>query len=198
MPLAGLALIPILMGAPPLLFPAHVVFLQLIISPVCSLVFEAEPSEGDAMTKPPRSDTASLFGPRQIAFGALQGVVILSGVLGFYVWMLAQAPETEARAAAFIALAIANMVLALTDSATSGVSLFDPHRRIFWLICASAVIVLGGCRCARQRRLGRPLAVDRSAGASHARPAAGSGARRGRLIRPVLDLPERRTAPRSG
>lgn len=144
-PLAGLALIPILMGAPPLLFPAHVVFLQLIISPVCSLVFEAEPSEGDAMTKPPRSDTASLFGPRQIAFGALQGVVILSGVLGFYVWMLAQAPETEARAAAFIALAIANMVLALTDSATSGVSLFDPHRRIFWLICASAVIVLGGC-----------------------------------------------------
>ncbi|WP_338323276.1 cation transporting ATPase C-terminal domain-containing protein, partial [Xanthomonas euvesicatoria] len=72
-PLAGLALIPILMGAPPLLFPAHVVFLQLIISPVCSLVFEAEPSEGDAMTKPPRSDTASLFGPRQIAFGALQG-----------------------------------------------------------------------------------------------------------------------------
>ncbi|WP_271144292.1 cation-translocating P-type ATPase [Brevundimonas sp. NIBR10] len=146
-PLAGLALIPILMGAPPLLFPAHVVFLQLVISPVCSLVFEAEPSEADAMKKPPRSDTASLFGPLQIAFGALQGLVILSGVLGFYVWMLAQAPETEARAAAFIALAIANMVLALTDSATSGVSLFDPHRRIFWLICASAATVLAVCVC---------------------------------------------------
>jgi len=144
-PLAGLALLPILLGAPPLLFPAHVIFLELVIDPVCSLVFEAEPSEADAMRKPPRPVTASLFGPQQIAFGALQGLVILSGVLGFYLWALQRIPETEARAAAFVALALANMVLALTDSASAGVSLFDRHRRIFWLIGASATTVLAIC-----------------------------------------------------
>lgn len=146
-PLAGLALLPILMGAPPLLFPAHVIFLELVIDPVCSLVFEAEPSEKNAMRKPPRRVTASLFGPQQIAFGAAQGLVILSGVLGFYLWALQQIPETEARAAAFVALAMANMVLALTDSASAGVSLFDRHRRIFWLIGASATTVLALCIC---------------------------------------------------
>ncbi|GEM_PF-2531345 len=131
-PLAGLALLPILLGAPPMLFPAHPIFLELVIDPVCSLVFEAEPSEKDAMRKPPRKVDAALFGPRQIAFGVLQGLVILFGVLSFYLWALQQIPETQARAAAFVALAMANMVLALTDSASSGVPLFDPHRRIFW------------------------------------------------------------------
>ena len=144
-PLAGLALLPILIGAPPLLFPAHVIFLELVIDPVCSLVFEAEPSEKDAMRKPPRRVSAALFGPKQIVFGAFQGLVILSGVLGFYIWALRQIPETEARAAAFVALAMANMVLALTDSAASGVSLFDPHRRVFWFIGATATAVLALC-----------------------------------------------------
>ncbi|PZO00626.1 MAG: ATPase, partial [Alphaproteobacteria bacterium] len=75
-PLAGLALLPILLGAPPLLFPVHVVFLELVIDPVCSLVFEAEPSERNAMKKPPRDPKAALFGTRQIAIGVFQGLVI--------------------------------------------------------------------------------------------------------------------------
>lgn len=141
-PLAGMALLPILVGAPPLLFPVHVVFLELVIDPVCSLVFEAEPSETDAMEKPPRRAKAPLFGSRQIAFGVLQGGVILAGVLGFYLWSLEQASDMEARAAAFVALALANMVLALTDSASAGVSLFDPHRRVFWLIGLAASAML--------------------------------------------------------
>ncbi|WAC59084.1 cation-translocating P-type ATPase [Brevundimonas sp. SL130] len=141
-PLAGMALLPILLGAPPLLFPIHVVCLELVIDPVCSLVFEAEPSEKNAMSKPPRRVTAALFGPKQIAFGALQGVVILLAVLSFYLWALQQITDVEARAAAFLALALANLMLALTDSASSGVSLFDPHRKVFWLIFTGAIGVL--------------------------------------------------------
>lgn len=141
-PLAGMALLPILLGAPPLLFPVHVVFLELVIDPLCSLVFEAEPSERNAMKKPPRNPKAALFGARQIAFGALQGLVILAAVLAFYLWSLDQVAETEARAAAFLVLALANMVLALVDTASSGVSLFDPHRRVFWMILAIAIAVL--------------------------------------------------------
>ncbi|MEQ7154220.1 cation-translocating P-type ATPase [Brevundimonas aurifodinae] len=141
-PLAGMALLPILIGAPPLLFPIHVVFIELVIDPVCSLVFEAEPSETDAMKKPPRPTGAALFGRSQIAFGVLQGFVILGGDLGFYLWALERASDTEARAAAFVALALANMILALTNSASAGVSLFDPHRRVFWLIGLTASAVL--------------------------------------------------------
>ena len=144
-PLAGLALLPILLGAPPLLFPAHVIFLELVIDPVCSLVFEAEPSERNSMKRPPRGVSTPLFGPRQIVFGVLQGLIIFAGVLGFYLWALERVPEADARAGAFIALALANMVLALTDSASSGVSLFDPHRRVFWLIGVSATTVLALC-----------------------------------------------------
>lgn len=141
-PLAGMALLPILLGAPPLLFPVHVVFLELVIDPVCSLVFEAEPSETNAMKKPPRDPRTSLFGARQIGFGALQGLVILAAVLVFYLWALEQVGEPEARAAAFLALALANMMLALVDSASNGVSLFDPHRKVFWLISTAAIVVL--------------------------------------------------------
>ncbi len=141
-PIAGMALLPILLGAPPMLFPVHVVFLELVIDPVCSLVFEAEPSDAEAMSKPPRRATASLFGLRQIAFGVVQGLVILAGVLGFYLWALDQASGTEARAATFVALALANLVLALTSSASAGVGLFDRHRRIFWIIGFSATAVL--------------------------------------------------------
>lgn len=141
-PLAGMALLPILLGAPPLLFPVHVVFLELVIDPVCSLVFEAEPSETNAMKKPPRDPKASLFGVRQIAFGAFQGLVILVSVLAFYLWALEGAEQDQARAATFLTLALANMTLALVDSASSGVSLFDTHRKIFWLISTGAIVVL--------------------------------------------------------
>lgn len=56
-PIAGLVLLPILMGLPPLLFPAHVIVMELVIDPTCALVFEGEPGERDAMLKPPRQKT---------------------------------------------------------------------------------------------------------------------------------------------
>lgn len=53
-PVAGLALIPILVGLPPMLYPMHLVLLELLIDPLCSIVFEGERSEADAMRRPPR------------------------------------------------------------------------------------------------------------------------------------------------
>lgn len=141
-PIAGMALLPILAGAPPMLFPLHVVFLQLVINPVCSIVFEAEPSEEEAMTKPPRPANGSLFGLPEIAFGLFQGAVILGAVLAFYIWALAELAEPQARAAAFVALALANLALALVNSMSAGTGLFEPHRRAFWAIGGTAVAVL--------------------------------------------------------
>ncbi|MGE5369879.1 MAG: cation-translocating P-type ATPase, partial [Chloroflexota bacterium] len=84
-PIAGLALAPILMGLPPMLLPAHVVMMELIIDPTCSLAFEAEPAEKDAMLKPPRPQSEPLFGTRDLLLGALQGFVVFLAVLSVYV-----------------------------------------------------------------------------------------------------------------
>ena len=53
-PIAGLALVPLLLGWPIVFFPVHIVFLELIIDPACSIAFEAEPEEPDTMQRGPR------------------------------------------------------------------------------------------------------------------------------------------------
>lgn len=141
-PIAGLALIPIVLGLPQLLFPMHVVFLELIIDPVCAMVFEAEPGSASAMEHPPRRRDEALFGPEQIGLALIQGTGVLVGVLGVYVWALGQYPEAEARGAAFLALVAGNLVLALSDATSSGGRLFAPHRKIYWIIAALAGGVL--------------------------------------------------------
>ncbi|MEQ1782714.1 MAG: cation-translocating P-type ATPase [Hyphomonadaceae bacterium] len=144
-PIAGVALLPILFGMPPLLYPMHVVMLELIIDPVCSLVFESEPSDRSAMLRPPRSIKEPLFGRPQMILAAIQGAVLLAAVLGMYVWALNSGlPEGQARAAGFIVLVISNLVLALADASESATRLFDPRHTVFWGIGAMAVVVLIG------------------------------------------------------
>jgi hypothetical protein len=53
-PIAGLAVLPVLLGWPLILLPVHIVFLELIIDPACSIVFESEPEQRDVMHRPPR------------------------------------------------------------------------------------------------------------------------------------------------
>ncbi len=144
-PIAGLALAPILMGAPPFLFPLHVVLLELVIDPVCSLVFEAEPSEPGAMRRPPRPRRTRLFGPREILIGLMRGLIILAAVLALYLGLLPIAGEAVARAAGYVALAVGNLALAMTIGGSSGVGLFDRRRRLFWAISAAlgAILLMG-------------------------------------------------------
>lgn len=141
-PLAGMALIPVLLGWPPLFLPMHVVLLELVIDPVCALVFEAEPSEKRAMEKPPRPRDEPLFGPRQILFAGVQGLSLLVGVFVFYGWAVDQAPTEQARGAAFASLVIANLVLALSDAMGGRAGLFHRSHIPFWFISGAAILVL--------------------------------------------------------
>ena len=142
-PVAGLALLPILLGLPPMFYPMHLVLLELLLDPLCSLVFEGEPSEADAMRKPPRPAEEPLFGLREIALAALQGAVLLVAVLGHYVWMQSAGHgEDLARASAFIALVTGHLSLAVAEGRTAGTPLFARERLIFWLIAAGAVVVM--------------------------------------------------------
>lgn len=141
-PIAGFALIPIGLDLPQLLCPMHVVFLELIINPVCAMVFEAEPGAANAMQRPPRRRNDALFGPAQLGLALFKGAGVLTGVFGVNVWSLRHYPEPEARCAAFVALDIGNLVLALADASSASGRLFSPHRKIYWIITAAAGGVL--------------------------------------------------------
>ncbi|MCJ7444379.1 MAG: HAD-IC family P-type ATPase [Methanotrichaceae archaeon] len=84
-PIAGLSLIPVLMQWPLVLLPVHIAFLELIIDPACSIVFEAEPEEADVMKRPPRDPKKPIFNRRTVGLSLLQGVAVLVVVLIVYV-----------------------------------------------------------------------------------------------------------------
>jgi Ca2+-transporting ATPase len=140
-PIAGLALAPILLGMPPLFFPMHVVLLELIIDPVCSLAFEAERSEARAMQRPPRPVSESLFGRRQMILAMLQGSALLAAVFALYAVGLGAGVGGESpRTQAMIALVTGNLSLALSETG-AGSSLIDRSRIVFWSIVGIAVLV---------------------------------------------------------
>jgi Ca2+-transporting ATPase len=145
-PIAGLALLPILLGLPPILYPMHVVLLELLVDPLCSLAFEGEHSAEEAMSQPPRPAGELLFGRRQLLSAAVQGVALLAAVFGLYVWMIGTDISDEmARTTAFAALVLGNLGLALADASGGSAKLFDRRRTTFWIIGAIALLVLALC-----------------------------------------------------
>jgi Ca2+-transporting ATPase len=142
-PVAGLALLPLLLGLPPMLYPMHLVLLELIIDPLSSVVFEAEHSEADAMTRPPRNSAEPLFGTLQMVTGGILGSVLLFAVLALYLWLdRSGAAEGEARATAFIALVVGHLALAAGILAGRGRRAAEDHRWLFWVVAAGASLLL--------------------------------------------------------
>jgi Ca2+-transporting ATPase len=115
-PIAGLSLIPVLFKWPLVLYPVHVVFLELIIDPACSIAFEAEPEESDVMRRPPRDRKEPLFNSRTVAFSLLQGIIVLGITLAVYkLSLVLNLSDAEARTLTFTTLVIANLGLILTN-----------------------------------------------------------------------------------
>src|SRR5512147_234591 len=85
-PIAGMALLPVLLGWPAMLYPMHIAFLELIIDPACSLAFENEAAEADIMQRPPRDANAQLFGGATLWLALFQGIGVLLVVMGAYAW----------------------------------------------------------------------------------------------------------------
>jgi Ca2+-transporting ATPase len=111
-PIVGLSILPVAAGWPMLLMPVHILFLQLIIDPACSIVFEAEPIEADAMTGRPRSRDSHLFDREILIRGLLQGGGLLALLAGLYLQVRwASGSDAMARTAAFVALVCSNLGL---------------------------------------------------------------------------------------
>jgi Ca2+-transporting ATPase len=132
-PIAGLSILPLLFGWPLLFFPAHIVFMELVIDQACSIVFEAEPVEKDIMRRPPRSCKEPLFTRRHMLLSVLQGSIAMCLVGLVYVWMLkAGKAEDVARAGAFAALVFSSIGLIVsnrTDYAT-----LHGNRTFIWVV----------------------------------------------------------------
>jgi Ca2+-transporting ATPase len=145
-PIAGLSLIPVLFKWPLLLYPVHVVFLELIIDPACSIAFEAEPEESDVMLRPPRDRKEPLFSRRTVALSLLQGVIVLAVTLAVYKLSLVLGRgDIEARTLTFTTLVIANLGLILTNRNWSSTILGSFRARniaLRWIVL-SAVVFLG-------------------------------------------------------
>ena len=116
MPIAGLALFPILFNLPLVLLPAHIAFLELIIDPACSTVFEAEPEEKNIMNRPPRNLQERMFGRKNLALSLVQGISMLAGVIAVFLYALHMGKgEVDARTLTFATLVIANLTLIVAN-----------------------------------------------------------------------------------
>ncbi len=115
-PIVGIALLPALIGAPLLLLPAHIMFLQLIIDPACSIFFEAEPEDAGIMQRPPRAPGEALFGGKLLAGSLLQGLAAFIVAAAVYAWAWSAALEQDAvRALVFTAMVAGNIALVFSN-----------------------------------------------------------------------------------
>ena len=165
-PIAGLALIPLLFGLPLVFWPLHIAFLEMVIDPMCSIVFEAEREEDDIMRRPPRDPEQPLFTLGYVVWSLLQGALVLALVATLFVVVLHQGlPEEDARTLAFASLVATNFGLVLVNR-SRGASLLAAFRRrngaLWWVSGATAAILLGIVSFEAARDLFRfgPLHLD--------------------------------------
>jgi len=145
-PIAGMSIIPVLLGGPIALMPVHILFLELVIDPACSVVFEAEPEDADVMSRPPRQSALPLFGGRLLGLGLLQGASGLLIVLAIYIsalrgWLNA----TDATALSFTTLVVANLGLIFANRSwtrTIWATLRVPNTAL-WSIIGGTLFFLG-------------------------------------------------------
>jgi Ca2+-transporting ATPase len=137
-PIAGLSMIPVFFADwPLLLLPVHIVFLELIIDPACTLIFEAEEAEVNVMHRAPRSPEERLFSMRTIAIAVLQGLSVLAACLTVFLLARSSHSPDAARALTFATMVVAFIAIILvnrswTKSAYS--MLRVPNAALKWVV----------------------------------------------------------------
>jgi P-type Ca2+ transporter type 2C len=142
-PTAGMALVPLLFGWPLMFYPVHIVFLEFIIDPACSIVFEAEPATKKTMQRPPRKPEDHLLNTNVVLTSLLQGAGVLAVVWLLYWGVLQTGVSDElARTYAFTTLVLGNLGLILTNLArheTFLTVLREPNPALWWIVFGTLV-----------------------------------------------------------
>ncbi len=145
-PIAGLSLIPLLLGWPAMFAPVHIVFLEMIINPACSIAFEAEPAERGVMHRPPRAAHEPLFSKRILLLSLLQGAFLLLATLAVLGYALHRgAVESEARALMFCTLVTGNLGLILVNRSwqhTIPRTLATRNPALWWVLAGALAFLL--------------------------------------------------------
>ena len=110
--------IPLALGwiYPNIFSPVHIIFLELIMGPTCSVIFENEPLEKNTMSEKPRPFTNTFFNWKEIGISILQGLVITAGTLfGYQYSVYNNFDEAHTRTLVFTVLVAANIFLTLAN-----------------------------------------------------------------------------------
>lgn len=110
--------VPLVLGwvYPNIFSPVHVIFLELIMGPTCSIIYENEPMEKDAMLQKPRAFTRTFFSARELSTSVIQGIVITFGTLAVYQFAVSQGYSEEVtRTMVFVTLISSNIFLTLVN-----------------------------------------------------------------------------------
>jgi P-type Ca2+ transporter type 2C len=142
-PIAGMALLPLAFGLPVFLSPLHVVFLEFVIDPACSIVFEAEPGDEEAMQRPPRDPRAALFDAGTVLTSLLLGATMLAAVFAGYAWSLVDGHgDAQVRALGFAAIVFGNLALILVTRSSRRTALEmlrRPNAALWWVVGGTTV-----------------------------------------------------------
>ncbi len=148
-PIAGLSMLPVFFADwPLLLLPVHIVFLELIIDPACSLIFEAEDAESNVMQRPSRNPDERLFSMRTIGVAVMQGLSVLAVCLGVFLLARADHSADAARALTFATLVVAFVVIILVNRSwtrSAFAMLRVPNAALQWVVlgtCTFLTVVL--------------------------------------------------------
>ena len=135
MPIIALALVPTLLHWPVLLMPVHIVLLELLIDPACSIVFEAEPADDDIMRRPPRAVSESPFAAANLRYAVIQGLGFAGILLLGYGLLPGQDLDAaQSRSAVFIALIVGLFLLTLANRDASRPALVRTPAKNPWLV----------------------------------------------------------------
>ncbi|WP_223620133.1 cation-translocating P-type ATPase [Lysobacter sp. ESA13C] len=142
-PITGLALLPLIIAAPMMLMPLHVVFLELIIDPASALVFEREPASAQIMQRPPRPPSRRLLDLPTLSGSLGRGMVVFAAVAAVYFLGRSGAlPTPQLAALSFIALISGNLGLIVVNRGFGYARWFGPTGKAFWILVVSALSLL--------------------------------------------------------
>ena len=156
-PIAGLSMLPVFLpGWPLLLFPVHIVFLELVIDPSCTLVFEAEEAERNVMRRPPRRPDERLFSLRTIGLALFQGASVLAICVGVFLFAQATRTPEAARAMTFTTLVVSFVVIILANRSwrrTVVASLRVPNTALWWVVGGTSAFLAVALAVPAARRI---------------------------------------------
>lgn len=117
-PIILIVFIPLALGwmYPNIFTPVHIIFLEIIMGPTCSIIYENEPMEDNLMLQKPRPLTTTFFNFKEVLISIIQGLVITLGLLYIYQYAIGKnMSENGTRTLIFLTLITSNIVLTLAN-----------------------------------------------------------------------------------